>query len=460
MRIVFINLSLRPDSKRRQLPVGLAYVMTAVKKAGFDFNLIDMDINNISMQQLESILNASIYDVYALGCIVTGFRYVRQIAEIIKKVNPKGIIVAGNSVATSIPEILLKNTRVDIAVMGEADITIVELLRIIENKGNLDDVEGIVFKHSDKIIYSRKRNVIQELDVVDFPDWDIFDLDEYYKYAHININSFSGDKVLSFPLNSARGCPFSCTFCYHVFKGEKYRKYSGRLVINEIKRLHDKYKSNFISFWDELTFSDIKSVETMVNNLRALDFKIGWEAPVRGNLFKSEHIDLIKSMKEVGCDSISFSLENASPEILKAMNKKMDVSQFIEQANTLWKGGVVPLTSVVIGYPQETPETIKMTIDVCEKCNIYPSVGFLLPLPGTPIYDWAKGNGYITNEVEYLERVGDRQDFHVNLTKMSDSELIETTQKYLEDLAGKMGLKFDSVFKTVTYQKPKASKGK
>jgi len=84
MRIVFINPSLRPDAKRRQLPVGLAYIMTAVKRAGFEFDLIDMDINNLSMQDLEDMLGKTMYDVYAFGCIVTGFRFVRQIAEICK----------------------------------------------------------------------------------------------------------------------------------------------------------------------------------------------------------------------------------------------------------------------------------------------------------------------------------------------------------------------------------------
>jgi anaerobic magnesium-protoporphyrin IX monomethyl ester cyclase len=74
MRIVFINPSLRPEAKRRQLPVGLGYILTAVKKAGFDFDLIDMDIDNLSMRHLEESLAEGSYDVIALGCIVTGFR--------------------------------------------------------------------------------------------------------------------------------------------------------------------------------------------------------------------------------------------------------------------------------------------------------------------------------------------------------------------------------------------------
>jgi len=455
MKILFINPSLRPGAKRRQLPVGLAYVMTATQKAGFQFDLIDMDIDQISMTDLTSMLSNKTYDIYALGCIVTGFRYVREIAEIIKKTNPESLIVAGNSVATSIPEILLNHTQVDIAVLGEGDVTFVELVKAHDSGSGMSDIAGIAFKENNAIVYTALRPIIKDIDSIGFPDWNIFDLQKYGSYAHVNANVFSKQQVICYPLNSARGCPFACTFCYHVFKGKKYRKYSEAAVRCEIQRLHREFSCDFISFWDELTFPNKKSVERMVCELEKLDFAVTWEAPVRGDLFTDDDIPLIKDLKAVGCDNLSFSLENASPVILRAMNKKMDVTQFIRQAKALWKAGVPPLTSIVFGYPQESPETIRETIAVCEECQIYPSVGFLLPLPGTPIYEWAKKEGYIQDEVAYLEGSGDRQDFHINLTSMSDEEFIGTVEAELRNLADKMGLKLESVFKTVTYQIPK-----
>ena len=455
MKITFINVSLRPDSRRKRFPVGLAYIMTSVQKAGFEFDLIDMDIDNLSMLDFENIMSARHYDVYAFGCIVTGFKWVKKLASIIKKVNPNAVIIAGNSVATSIPDILLNNTLVDIAVMGEGDITIVELLKAMDSKKGLREVRGISYKNGDNVVNTGTGGTIDNLDLIGFPDWDIFNIEKYREYGKVNANTFSDGEMNSFPLISARGCPFNCTFCYHVFKDDKYRKYSEDAVIEEIKKLHHNYNCNFISFWDELTFSNIRSITRMLERLNKLDFKIGWEAPIRGDLLRKEHVPLIKEMKMAGAECIAFSLENANPEILKAMNKKIDISQFIEQAKVLWEGGLTPITSVIFGYPQETPETIQSTLDVCEECNIFPSVGFLLPLPATPIYEWAKENGYIINEIEYLERIGDRQDFHINLTNMSDEEFVGTVTTKLETLARKQGLELESVLKTVTYQKPK-----
>ena len=454
MNLAFINPSLRPDSKRRQLPVGLAYVLTAVKKAGFDFDLIDMDIDNLSMEDLKKILAGKTYDVYGLGCIVTGFKFVRKITDIIKGINPNATIIAGNSVASSIPEILLNNTGVDICVMGEGDFTIVELLRRLASGRGIGDVHGIVFREETSIRHTSNRPAIKNIDNIGFPDWDVFDLDKYSRYGNINVNAFSSDKLTSFPLNTARGCPFNCTFCYHAFKEVKYRKYSDGAVMAEIERLHFKYGCDYVEFWDELSFPTIRSVESMIERFKRLKFKVKWATVTRGDLFKKEHLSLIKELKSLGLENVAFSLENASDEILKAMNKRMNVSQFIEQAKILWKGGVTPLTSVIFGYPQETPETIKKTLDVCEECNVYPSVGFLLPLPGTQIYEWAKQKGHISGEVEYLNRIGDRQDFHINLTGMPDDELVSLVQSGLENLAKKQGLEMKSVFKTTTYQKP------
>ena len=452
MKITIINVSLRPESESRLLPVGLAYIATAIKNAGFEFDLVDMDIDDISVQAFKDILNYKISDVYLFGCIVTGYRIVKEVADVIKEANPRSVIICGNSVATSIPEILMQNTKIDIGVMGEGDVTIVELLHVLEGKGDVRNVAGIVFKDKDEVIFSKPRPVVSKLDVIPFPDWNLFDLENYNVRGKIVVESYSSDKIMAFPLNSARGCPFSCTFCYHVFKGEPYRRYSEEAILSEIERLYDGHNCDFISFWDELSFQNIKSVEKRVDALGRLGIDIAWTASIRGNLFEEEHIGLIKEVRASGCETLGFALENGSPEILSAMNKKINVQQFIEQAKALWKGGVVPLTSVVFGYPQETPKTIQQTLEICEECEMYPSVGFLLPMPGTPIYQWVIKNGLISNEIEYLERFGDRQDLHINLTNMPDEEFVNTVESGLRKLGAKLGIKTAAPIKTGGYK--------
>jgi len=461
LKTLFINLSLRPDSQVRRIPVGLAYVVTAAKKAGFDFDLIDMDVDHLSYNDLRKILNEKKYDTYAFGAIVSSFKIVKEIAQIIRESNQNARIIAGNSVASSIPETLMEHTEVDIGVMGEADETIVAVLDALKNKTDLKYVTGIFYKEDGDIKYTERRPVEANLDNFGFPEWELFDVEKYYKSGDLNSHCFTkGENSNWMPLNTGRGCPYRCTFCYITVRDDKkrYRRYSKEAIVEEIKRLHNKYDANFISLWDDLTFPNRLGVKNIVNAILDLDFKISWNAPIRGDLFRKQDIELVKKVKESGCVNLGFSLENADEEILKAIDKHLEVDRFIEQAQVLNEVGVTPLTSVIFGYPQETPESIRKTLAVCEEAGVYPSVGFLLALPGTPIYNTLKAEGYFPNEYEYLMKIGDRQDFSLNYTTMSNETLVSEVTNGLRDLATKQGLEFDNPLKTVHYQKPKKFK--
>ena len=105
-------------------------------------------------------------------------------------------------------------------------------------------------------------------------------------------------------------------------------------------------------------------------------------------------------------------------------------------------------------YPEETEETIKKTFDCCYENNIYPSVGYLLPQPGTPMYEYAIKTGKIQNEEEYLLKMGDRQDFTINLTNMKQERIEMLVKNHLKKIARKMnlGLKETHLIKTGHYR--------
>jgi len=453
-KVLFINPCLRHDANEKFPPVGLAYILTAVQKAGIDFELIDMDAYTMSVNDLRERLRRETYDIYGLGCVVSSLRLVAEITSVIRESNPAAVIIAGNSVASSIPELLLRNTEVDIAVMGEGDVTIVELLEALMEGRPLDNIEGIAFLDGDILVRSPQRELVSNLDTIGFPNWDLFEL-ERYNASRLRPSVDDSQNLVVYPLNAARGCPFDCTFCYHVFKGKRYRRFSDQAVVEELKRLHYKYKATFVYFWDELTFPNIPSVERFLAKIEKISFRINWQAITRADLFRKKDIPLVKRMRDLGCKSIAFSIENASPEILKAMNKRIRIDRMLDHCEALQDGGITPFTSIIFGYPQETPETIRMTLDLCDRANIFPSVGFLQPLPGTPIYDWAVRQGFIENELSYLMQAGDRQDFHINLTKMPTEEFIDIVVSSMRDLAKKMGLEFDNPLKTGVYQKSK-----
>ncbi len=118
MRILFINPNLRPGHSIRYLPVGLAYVMTVVRHAGHDFDLLDIGLYDYSDAQVEDYLASHAYDVVLTGSIVTHYKWMKWLTRTVRRHQPQATIVVGNSVGGSIPEVFLGHSEADVVVIG------------------------------------------------------------------------------------------------------------------------------------------------------------------------------------------------------------------------------------------------------------------------------------------------------------------------------------------------------
>lgn len=457
MKALLINICLRPDTNKKIYPVGLGYVASSIYRAGFNLEIVDIDIHRYSAEELKEILSKKDFDIVGLGCIASGYKIVKNLCSLIKKINRKAIIIVGNSVATSIPLILLSKTEADIAVMGEGDITIIELLRCLEKGDPLEEVDGIYFKRNGQILATRPRAPITNLDDIPFPNWDLFEIKTYVQESKNYVSEpfpIAKELIKAFPVNTTRGCIYKCTFCYHVFRDNKYRFRSPDSAVKEIKELKRLYGINYINFWDELTFFTKKQAEAFVDELLKEDLGIFWTASCRADLFKDEEgRRLARKFKQSGCVGLGYSLESANENILKSMNKFLKKEDFIRQKKILDKEGIVTWTSLVFGYPQETEETIKETMELCYENDIYPSVGYLLPQPATPMYHYALERGLIQDEEEYLLNLGDRQDLRINLTEIPNEHFQCLIKDYLRKIRDKLALdiKEEQLIKTGHY---------
>lgn len=451
MNLLLINLSLRPKSFQCIFPIGVGYIATALKEAGFEFDILDMDVHKYSPEKIEEVLkNMPRYDVVMFGCIITGYRIAKQVARIVRKLNKDTIIIAGNSVASSIPRHLLEYTEVDIAIMGEGDETIVELLK---NLHSPEKIKGIVFKDRGTPIfrYTPLREPIKNLDTIPIIDWELFDMK---KYLVKNRNSISEPHPVGYsnlqamPVNSARGCLFRCSFCYQVFCNTKYRYRSIKHLGKELDNLKKLYDVNYITYYDDLTIFSKQRAEEFVDLMTGRN--IYWTACCRAGLFTRQDVRLLRKLKNSGCVSLGYSLESANKEILKAMHKHISLQSFAEQKKALDNAEIATITSIILAYPQETEETLRETYNFCYDNDIYPSTGYLQPQPMTPMYDYAKKYGYIKDEEEYLLQMGDRQDLHINMSQISSIKLEFLTKEHLKRIRDKLKLNLpdDRLIKT------------
>ncbi len=462
MNILLINIALRPESKVKLFPIGIGYIATAMKNAGFDFDLLDIDAYRYSDAEVDALISAKKYDVVAMGCIVTGYSMVKDLCARIRNIHRNACIIVGNSVATSIYEILLSKTEADVAVMGEGDITIVKLLEAIEGKESLSTVLGISYWENGEVHRNSPQPAISDISTLPHIDFSLFDVEIYIQNAKEQISEdetpLSREKLRALPVNTARGCVGNCTFCYHNFRGYRYRYRSMESILSEIRCMIERYQLNYIFFGDELTLFSRKRAEEFADSILASGLKFYWTITCRADCFtKDSDVEIMKRMKQAGCVGAAFSLESSNSEILKMMNKHITVEDFAGTARLFQQAGITTQTSLVIGYPIETPETIRDTFQVCANCKIYPSAGYLLPQPGSKMYEYALEEGYIHDEEAYLLAMGDRQDLRINMTQMTDEEMeratLEGLSKCNTDLA--IGLDKEHLVKTQYYRKAK-----
>ncbi len=463
MKILFVNPCLRRGMKHRLLPVGLGYIVTAAKNAGFDFDLLDIELHHYEDEDIERFIRTHGYDVIAFGCMVSQYRWAKRFIRMVKEYQPHCTIIVGNSVGSSCPELLMDNAPVDIIVRGEGDVTIVELLDAIKRGIALspvprdhkpqrmplldlktqkapDDgaVEGILFRTTDgTIIDNGPRKAIPKVDEIPWPDWDIFEIERYLELGHHSVQQttlYPREKAVPFPVNTARGCIFKCTFCHYVFWHDPYRHRSPESVIGEMRRNKEKWGGNYFNLQDELSFYKVGPTEKFLDALLEANLDIHFTCSTRSDLFGrrdtpfEDRLRVARKLFRAGCVYSSFGLESADPTILEAMNKRVTPEHVAEHVRVLQEAEVPVAPSIIIGYPQETVETIRATYDFCINLGLYPSSGYLLPMPATGMWDYAVKNGFIPDADAYLSNITERQDLVLNMTRLPDEVILEEVE--------------------------------
>lgn len=464
MKLLFVNPSLRLHSPTKYLPVGIASVMTYVKSLGYEFDLLDIDINDLEDDAVERYVEANIYDVVLTGSIVTHYKWMKWFAKMVKKHHPKTKIIVGNSVAGSIPELFLRNSGADVAIVGEGEFSCAEALNAINENLPLDSVKGIAFINDEGTFVQTPKRPACKIDDLPMIDWSSFDVERYFEKSYAGADGIVFDddnKPRVMPVSTARGCVFRCTFCHFVFWDDPYRYRSAQSVLAEVRRNIENYGATFINFWDDLSFASLKQAERMADAIIESGLQFHWNAAIRTDLFGKdkfsfeERLSVAKKMRASGCVNVGFSLESGNQDILNMMEKRVDVSCFKENIRVAQAAGLTCSISVVFGYPIETPDTIRETFEQCLDVGIYPSMGFLMPLPYTKMYEYAKQHGYIDDEDYYLtEKITERQDICLNMTKMPSQQILDLVKDYAKRLNDmlKLGLNDGTFIRTGGYR--------
>lgn len=430
MKVLLINPPIRENAKPINFPIGLGIIASVLLENGNEVEVFDINALRLSKEQVISNLKKYTPDLIGIGGLITTYKYLKWIIPEIKSTFPNIKIVVGGGVVTENPEILMKATVADYAVIAEGEITIVELVDAINTSKNLSAIKGLAYKNSEgNVIVNPKRELIKNLDDAPMPAYHLFPMDIYLvNQSHSRILGCQPEMNII----TSRGCPFNCNYCYHIFsKGVRYRSIDK--VIEEIKFFINSYQVHSFILIDETFTINSKRVTEFCEALIRENINITWSCYARVSLVEK---NLLKLMKETGCYRIGFGIESGSQKILDLMNKKETVEQAERAIKMVRKAGMICGTTFMCGYIGETKETIRETVSFCKKHLISTSFSFTTPYPGTQLYSIVEDKVMrkYNNLDGFLETLGDVSDFVVNLTDFTDNELIQLRDQMNRDV--------------------------
>lgn len=416
MKILLIN----PPVRHYMFPLGLGYIASCLREEGHDVNVLDIDGCRYPKEVVERKLKNHDFEAVGISGMITTYPYVKWLASIIKKEHSVPIVVGGTG-GTSYPQLYLENTEADVVVIGEGESTSKELFDAIENSRNLKDVAGIWYKEDGKILQTPLRELIENLDIVPYPAWELFPT-EWYVTRGVWAAEAEARRQMS--ILTTRGCPYQCAFCYHCFQGLKTRFRSPENVIGEIKELIEKYRTKFFNFADDLFVLNKGRVLDICKKIKEENLDIKWSATGRVNLVDRE---LLQAMASAGCVFIGYGIESGGQLILNNMNKQATVEQAKRAIRLTREAGIYPDCSFMIGFPGETRETIRETVNFIKEMDLSLEGGFFFttPYPGTLLWKYAKEKGLIPDDEALISNYGEMsQKLLVNFTNFTNEELI------------------------------------
>jgi radical SAM superfamily enzyme YgiQ (UPF0313 family) len=425
MKVLLINSPIRLDAKPNCIPYGLATMANTLRDKGFDVEIYDVNALRPSREELLETLRRKSWSVVGVSGLITTYNFQKWLLPHLKALNRDAPVISGGGLATSSSDVLFRHTSLDISVTGEAEETMLELCRVLERNGDLTDVAGIRFRENGRVETTGKRDLIPDLDAVPFPAWDLLPMEIYLAnpiWGDVagNSSGFKRDVKVTRSMNiiSSRGCPFSCNYCYHLFGRSRYRFRSARNVADEVETLVARYGVDFIGFVDDNMMASEERLLQFCDLMEKKRLAITWGCHGR---VTSARPEILERMAETGCVWIGYGIESGSQKILDAMNKKAKLEQAKKAIRDTRKAGIYPNTTFIFGYPGETLETIRETVNFKREMELECGSFFATPYPGTPLYQQIRRR--IADEEVFIESLGDATKFSVNLTDFSDAEL-------------------------------------
>ncbi|CAA6605009.1 Fe-S oxidoreductase [Rhodospirillaceae bacterium LM-1] len=428
-KVLFINPVVREEDVPRHVPYGIALLAAIAIREGHQVQVYDANAWRLGEDTLREVLRADDWQAIALGGITTAYGSIKQIVKVARAECPQAVIMLGGGVLTSLPkEVMTWLPEIDVGCVGEGFVTFPEMLDMVDS-GQRDwmKIAGTISRDSlGRLVLSAQRGLLENLDSLPYPAWDLFPLEEiYFKNSQM---LFSPEGMMAkrrLDINVSYGCSMICRYCYHLGiagdmryetdeTGEvavsfdqpgsysrSIRYHSPDYIVRMIKHIHDKYGVDFVLFLDEnLMTMDQHSGRTWLKDICRLLHESGlapvpefdesgqlagwkgiyWSGTSHATLCTKE---VLKTMRAAGCSHLVYGYESFSSHVLKTVGKGSTPAT--NERSLFWtlEAGIRPVPNLIIGFPNEDFQSIRDNIKALDRLGISVKPHFATAYPGS-----------------------------------------------------------------------------
>ncbi len=365
-------------------------------------------------------------DLIGVSFMTNYFDRAFQITRLLKKHLKTPVIWGGIHPSTKPDEAL---EHADMVCIGEGEEPLLEILECLKNQKDWLTVRGVWCRKEGQIIRNELRPLIPDLDTLPF-----FDFSNQQHFIHrkesSRIEPLTDDlfhEILpllpgrkgwlrkTIRIMTDRGCPHLCAYCnvatlkkmYEHDKSPYLRTRSVENVIRELQLLKDRFPSlEAIQIFDDTFFArPLKYIEQFSALYKA---RIGLPLYCQaspGTLRKNK-LDLLL---DAGLEYVEMGIQTGSPRIRELYRRKESNEQILAAAKLLnaRKNRLIPPDyHLILDNPWETDEdvfdTVKLLYQIPKPYGL--CIASLVFFPGTALYDKAKDEGLIQDEVAEIYR--------------------------------------------------------
>jgi radical SAM superfamily enzyme YgiQ (UPF0313 family) len=358
-------------------PLGILYLSSYLKARGFDVAVFDTTFS--SREAFRQFIERERPPVVGIYCnMMTRANVLQSIG--ICKAHGAIVVLGGPEPANYAGEYLARGA--DVVVIGEGELTLEELLPHLARHGpaGMEQINGIVYRADDgRLVRTPPRASIGDLSAQPFPDRAAIDIPAYIRVwrEHHGMGSVS--------LITARGCPYTCTWCSHAVYGYSHRRRTPANVADELALILATYRPDMVWYADDVFTIHHRWLYTYAGELKRRGLRVPFETISREDRLNEE---VVRTLAEMGCFRLWIGAESGSQRILDAMQRRTNAERMREMVRLLQKHGIEAGTFIMLGYEGEELADIEATVEHLKAAipdRLLTTVAY--PIKGTPYYE-------------------------------------------------------------------------